>query len=277
MGRSLGYFDSEELDRPELNKCPECECYFASEECPLCGKVCPEAFRAGNRAPVKKKKHKNSSGRVQFIPWYYSWWFILVMMFVMPVVGVILFFTSPYSKGWKIAGVIGGLVYFVFIYLGVGWMLFDMIFSEDLVNADISHEAYVEKCEPSDVKSFYYQSGSEDDYVEMTVLVKSVLLDSWDEDGAAVYYVCVDPANEDISIFVRHCLVEEGDLFWEGDLLRVYGEGAGMATIFLGEHDESMTKPCLHMAYAEAAHATETTETIQTEEASKILEAVPAA
>ena len=68
MGRSLGYFDSEELDRPELNKCPDCECYFASEECPLCGKVCPEAFRAGNRAPVKKKKHKNSSGRVQFIP-----------------------------------------------------------------------------------------------------------------------------------------------------------------------------------------------------------------
>ena len=78
---------------------------------------------------MKKKKHKNSSGRVQFIPWYYTWWFILVMMFVMPVVGVILFFTSPYSKGWKIAGVIGGLVYFVFIYLGVGWMLLDMVAS----------------------------------------------------------------------------------------------------------------------------------------------------
>ena len=31
MGRNLGYFDSDELDRPELNKCPECECYFATE------------------------------------------------------------------------------------------------------------------------------------------------------------------------------------------------------------------------------------------------------
>ncbi len=269
MGRSLGYFDSEELDRPELNKCPECECYFASEECPLCGKLCPEAFRAGNRAPVKKKKHKNSTGRVQFIPWYYTWWFILIMVFVMPVVGIILFFTSPYSKAWKIVGVIAGLLYFVFVYMGVGWMLIDMMLSEDLVNDDISREAYMENCEPSDVKTFYYQSGREDAYVEMTVRVKSVLLDLWDEDDAAVYYVCVDPANEDVSIFVRHCLVEEGDLFWKGDLLHVYGEGAGMATIFLGEYDESMTKPCLHMAYAEAVESDETAETDETFDAAE--------
>ena len=112
MGRSLGYFDSDELDRPELNKCPDCECYFASEECPLCGKICPENFRAGNRAPVKKpKKKKNSSGRVQFIPWYHSWLFIIIMLFIQPVIGIILFFTSPYSAKAKIttaALVIGG-------------------------------------------------------------------------------------------------------------------------------------------------------------------------
>ena len=61
MGRMLGYHDSDELDRPELNKCPDCECYFATDECPLCGKICPEEMRAGNRAPVKHKKRKNSS------------------------------------------------------------------------------------------------------------------------------------------------------------------------------------------------------------------------
>ena len=99
MGRDLGYFASEELDRPELNKCPDCECYFASEECPLCGKLCPEEMRAGNRAPVKKpKKQKNSSGRVQFIPWYHTWGFIALMMVVQPIIGLILFFTSPHSK-----------------------------------------------------------------------------------------------------------------------------------------------------------------------------------
>ena len=90
MGRSLGYYDSDELDRPELNKCPDCECFFASDECPLCGKICPEEMRAGNRAKVKPpKKRKNSSGRVQFIPWYHSWWFILLMMYFMPIAGII--------------------------------------------------------------------------------------------------------------------------------------------------------------------------------------------
>ena len=40
MGRMLGSFDPEdELDRPDLNKCPDCGCYFASDECPLCGKT----------------------------------------------------------------------------------------------------------------------------------------------------------------------------------------------------------------------------------------------
>ena len=103
MGRSLGYHDSDELDRPELNKCPDCECFFASDECPLCGKICPEEMRAGNRAKVKPpKKRKNSSGRVQFISWYHSWWFILVMMLVMPIAGIILLLTSPHRTLWKV-------------------------------------------------------------------------------------------------------------------------------------------------------------------------------
>ena len=57
MGRMLGSFaDDTELDRPDLNKCPDCKCYFAGDTCPLCGKVCPEEMRAGNRKPVKVKK-----------------------------------------------------------------------------------------------------------------------------------------------------------------------------------------------------------------------------
>ena len=39
MGRMLGSFDNpEELDRPDLNKCPDCNCFFAGDNCPLCGK-----------------------------------------------------------------------------------------------------------------------------------------------------------------------------------------------------------------------------------------------
>ena len=39
MGRLLGSFaDREELDRPDLNKCPDCKCFFGGDNCPICGK-----------------------------------------------------------------------------------------------------------------------------------------------------------------------------------------------------------------------------------------------
>jgi hypothetical protein len=56
MGRMLGAFDSDEIDRPDLNKCPDCGCFFLQDTCPICGKLCPEEMRAGNRKPVKLKK-----------------------------------------------------------------------------------------------------------------------------------------------------------------------------------------------------------------------------
>ena len=117
MGRNLGFFDNrEELDRPDLNKCPDCQCYFSGDECPLCGKTCPEEMRAGNRKPVKPQKQKRSgSGRVTFIEWYHSWWFIVIMMFLFPIVGIVLLVTSPHDK-WKklvFAGV--AVVYLVMI------------------------------------------------------------------------------------------------------------------------------------------------------------------
>ena len=31
MGRMLGAHDSSELDRPDLNKCPDCRCFFAGD------------------------------------------------------------------------------------------------------------------------------------------------------------------------------------------------------------------------------------------------------
>ncbi len=101
----LGAFDNpEELDRPDLNKCPDCECFFAGDSCPLCGKVCPEQMRAGNRKPPKKERRRkgSSNGRVTFVEWYHSWWFIILMLFVMPIVGIILLCTSPHRTLWKV-------------------------------------------------------------------------------------------------------------------------------------------------------------------------------
>ena len=64
MGRMLGAFaDDGELDRPDLNKCPDCNCFFAGNNCPICGKECPEEMRAGNRAPVKPKKQPSAKAK----------------------------------------------------------------------------------------------------------------------------------------------------------------------------------------------------------------------
>ena len=100
MGRELGYFDddTEGFDRPDLNYCPDCKCYFASANCTICGKPCPEEMRAGNRKPVKVKRRRGSS--VSYvIPWYHSWWFILVMVFVFPLAALVLAASSQ-NKKW---------------------------------------------------------------------------------------------------------------------------------------------------------------------------------
>lgn len=109
MSAPLGYFsDNGAVDYPELNKCPECETFFASLNCPLCGKECPEEMRAGNRKRVKVKKQKRSynNGRVQFVPWYLSTWFTLVMLIVQPIIGLILTWAGYWKKPWKIVATV---------------------------------------------------------------------------------------------------------------------------------------------------------------------------
>ena len=252
MGRSLGYFDSDELDRPELNKCPDCECYFASEECPLCGKICPEAFRAGNRAPVKKpKKRKNSSGRVQFIPWYHSWWFILIMFFVSRIAGLILFITSPYSKKAKIitaASVVGG--YILLLALGSGLLLH--LFDQPLVNDDISRAEYVERCRDMTVEDFYRNANDLGQYVslELTVVERCVEQSIDVYDTGSTYYRCKDLNGGELIIYVLDCNLDKPLQFLPGDMIRVYGESGGMAS-FLRGNTYTDECPCLYMAYCE--------------------------
>ena len=252
MGRSLGYFDSDELDRPELNKCPDCECYFASEECPLCGKICPEAFRAGNRAPVKKpKKRKNSSGRVQFIAWYHSWWFILLVFMFSRIAGLVLFFTSPHSKKAKIiaaSAVVGG--YILLGILGSGLLMH--LLDQPLVNDDISRAEYVERCTPMSVENFYRNANDLGQYVslELTVVERCVEHSIDVYDTGSIYYRCKDLNGGEMIIYVLDCNLDKPLQFLPGDMIRVYGESGGMASFLQGDTytDEC---PCLYMAYCE--------------------------
>ena len=121
MSADLGFFaEDRERDFPELNKCPDCETFFADANCPLCGKECPEEFRAGNRKPIKQKKHRRLSGngRVQFVPWYHTVWFIVLMLIVQPLVGLILTWTGVWKTHWH-----GSFDCFLFF-----WWLFHWLF-----------------------------------------------------------------------------------------------------------------------------------------------------
>ena len=78
-------------------------------------------MRAGNRKPPKKQRRSRSrtNGRVTFVEWYHSWWFIILMMIFMPIAGIVLLITSPHRTRAKVIFVI----VFVAIYFVVPFIV----------------------------------------------------------------------------------------------------------------------------------------------------------
>lgn len=252
MGRMLGAYDSDELDRPDLNKCPDCGCYFATDDCPLCGKICPEEMRAGNRAAVKKKKRrKNTSGRVQFIPFYYSWWFMIIISLIFPLAGMILFITSPYSTKIKVIVVAVLVAFTVLVSWGVGGYLLDRIFEEDEpeVNDTLSKAEYMDKCAEMTATAFY-RNTQDGTYATLTLTVTERIVDDWSgDDKDIVYYVCTDGEGK-VSILIRDCVLEGSQRYMAGDQLRVWGESRGLVKVYRTD-GSGVELPCLYMAYGD--------------------------
>ncbi len=245
MGRPLGSFDSDELDRPDLNKCPDCGCFFATDDCPLCGKICPEEMRAGNRQKVKppKKKKGGYSGRVQFIPWYHTWVAMILISFVMPLAGIILFITSPYSKKLKIA-IVAGVAVWLFVLPILGGLLLPTLMGWTegaLVNDDLSRTEYIETCEDMGVEDFQRYCEIER-YVTMELTVEEKLTDDYGD----TYYRCTDGT---LSVYLRDCRLEERVGFLPGDMIRVWGESGGIGWVNADSGSEEL--PCLLLAYAD--------------------------
>lgn len=240
MGRMLGrHADDDNYDRSDLNKCPDCECFFAGDNCPVCGKLCPEEMRAGNRKPPEVKKNRRRSsgnGRVVFIDWFHRWWFILLMLFVFPLGGLILLITSPHKKALKIAvGVFAG-VYMVLSSIGISnvCMYISSQF-ERPVNTSLTYEEYTEICQSVTAEELY-RSAEEytEAYVTTTVTVVQKLTDVYAEFGGSkytVYYLCQDTSNPQIRLLIRDCSREDRKNFLPGDIICVYGEGAGNISI----------------------------------------------
>ncbi|MBQ9747859.1 MAG: hypothetical protein IJV98_03660 [Clostridia bacterium] len=247
MGRMLGVFDDDnDTARDDLNLCPDCGSYFPQDICPICGKVCPEEMRAGNRKPAKKKKtpSRRGSGRVTFVEWYHSWWFILIALVFMPIIGIVLLITSPHKRSLKI-----GLCALVVCYLVVTSFGFTRLFSffESPVDTSLSREEYIAVCETVDAESFYrsaeYYKGR---YVTMTVMISEKIVDH-DSEKYNVYYTCRTPDGADLPLLIRDCVQDNPQNFLPGDVVTVYGEGVGNKELYIDY--VPFDAPCLHVAY----------------------------
>lgn len=256
MGRLLGSFaDDNELDRPDLNKCPDCDCFFASDTCPLCKKVCPEEMRAGNRKPVKHKKTRKSSGsgRSYFISWYHRWWFILLMLWFIPLVGIVLLISSPHEKWKKWLVVSIAVVYMLLSFVGIGTLIngFTNLFDPP-VNASLSREEYVAKCESVTAEQYYRSYAQyEDAYVkvQLKIVAKSQFSGS-SPYSENIFYICTPTDTAEFYIILQDCLVDSTQVFIAGDIITVYGEGDEFTYVFAPD-DKRIEGPCLNMAYAE--------------------------
>ena len=260
MGRMLGAFDNpEELDRPDLNKCPDCNCFFAGDNCPLCGKECPEEYRAGNRKAVKHKKQKcGGSGRVTFVEWYHSWWFIVLMMFIFPLVGIILLATSPHSKRSKVIFATVAVVYIVLQFIGIGPIVAGIRSIWDSpVDTSLSRQEYIAACEEVSAEDFYRSSGAYKGKfisLELTVTTSAEYFpDYFEPQKYTACYVCTDGSGAEFYIIIRDCSQNGTKNFIKGDKIKIWGEGTEAISVYSnhnGQYQEHFA-PTINAAYIE--------------------------
>jgi hypothetical protein len=247
MGTSFTTHD--ELDRPDLNKCPDCGCFFAQDNCPLCGKVCPEEMRAGNRKPVKKAKQRSGgSERVMFIQWFHQWWFIIAMLFVFPVVGLILFATSPHKKSAKIIFAVVAIAVVLLLTYGPLLVFLGMdLFAPDPVDTSMSYEEYVEQSEAIDVEQLYRDpSAHEGKIVTLTLTIKQKTVDHYYYDEYANYYVCEDESGK-FEFIILDCSDDGVQHYLVGDTITVLGEVTESYELYI--NDLSVSAPSINAVY----------------------------
>lgn len=253
MGRMLGAHDPDAvIDRPDLNKCPDCECFFQQLNCPLCGKVCPEEMRAGNRKPVKiKKKRSSGTGRVTFVEWYHSWWFIILMMFIFPIIGICLLATSPHKKWMKITFAAVAIAYTLVSTFGLSVILNLFGGSDSPVDDSLTREEYVAACETVSPEEFYRSSERyAGKFVTVTLTVEQKITGYTDDYADYItYYLCRSTDGAEYEILIRDCQLEDAQNFVAGDTVTVYGEGAGNLT-FDDANYVTYSAPGIYAAYA---------------------------
>ena len=247
----MGAFDRDNdmLDRPDLNKCPDCGCFFSQDNCPLCGKPCPEEMRAGNRAAPKKQKYKYDNGyrTVMFVDWYHRWWFIALMAFVHPLISIVLLITSPHKKAHKIiAFIIAAL--FTLLHTFALPIILDIFHKPELpVDTSLTKEQYIAACEEVAPEEFYRNPEKYNGKfvkLELVVTKKLSSIDLYD----VTAYICKGADGGEFEIIVYSYLLDNEQNLLPGDKITVYGEGADIGSVY-DNNGALIRTTAVYMAY----------------------------
>lgn len=187
-----------------------------------------------------------------FIQWYHSWWFIAIMLFLFPIAGIILLVTSPHKKWQKAVFVSIAVLYLILSSIGIGNIISGVKNMWDTpVNDSLSKDEYLSRCETITVEQLCRSAdGYEDKFVsiELRVVTKVTYLDDFYNEKDYVCYLCEDKNSAQYKLILRDCLLEDQQRFIAGDVITVYGEGAGECRAYDSEYNE-WNAPGLNVAY----------------------------
>ena len=174
------------------------------------------------------------------------------MMIFSKILSIVLIITSPHEKWKKTVAISIAAVLIAVSYIGIGGIISRVsdIF-EQPVNDKISRNEYIAICEDITPEQFYRSAdGYDGDYVKVRVKIESQVtyIDEYYNDKNDACYLCESVDGSEFKFVVRDCLLENQQRFIPGDVITIYGEGAGECEFYYGDY-EFFTAMCLNMAY----------------------------
>ena len=190
---------------------------------------------------------------VQFVPWYLSTWFIILMLFFQPIIGLILVWVGYWRKPAKIITTALVVLYFLCTFvLGGLFGIFEFIVNrEDIpVNTELSRAEYIEECVDLSAETVYREANQRvGEYVALTVTVTGRWENSYDYGSDySLYLECVAEENgKSWTFLVRDYRGDDINLA-VGDVVTVYGQIGGNFSIYNQTAGE-ISAPGINMLY----------------------------
>ena len=121
------------------------------------------------------------------------------------------------------------------------------------MDTSLSREEYISSCEKVSPEKFYrYTQEYDGKFVSTTVKITEKITDVYGHysgEKYSTYYIVQAPNGSEFQMIVRNCLQGEVQNLGPGDVVTVYGEGAGNVSVESTDYI-LYDGPCINAAYA---------------------------